>query len=50
MEVDATLPFPVGLVSVGFSSNVTPGGDHVTVLDAEQVELFAVKGTKKNPQ
>ena len=38
MEVDATPPSSVGLVSVGISSDVIPGGDHVTVMDFEQVE------------
>ena len=49
VEVDATLPSPVGSVSVGISPGVTPGGDHVAVLDTEQVDLIAVKGTKLNP-
>ena len=37
VEVDATLPSPVGSVSFGMSSNATPGGDHVAVLDAEHI-------------
>jgi len=50
VEVDATLPSPAGLVSVRISPEVTPGGDRVAVLDAKQVELFAVKRTKLNTQ
>ena len=50
MEVDTTPPSSVDSVSVGISPDVTPGGDRVAVLDAEQVELFAAKRTKKNPQ
>ena len=53
MEVDATPPSPVGSVSVKTSSDVTPGGDHETKGDAEQVEdivkdveVLAVIGTK----
>ena len=57
MEIDVTLPSPVGLVSVKTSPDVTPGGDHVARVDAEQVEninenvkLFAAIGTKIKPR
>ena len=50
MKVDAIPPSPVGSVSVGISLDVTPGGDRVAVLDAEHVELFVAKETKKKPQ
>ena len=53
VKVNATPPSPVGSVSVGISPDMTPGRDHVTDLDVEQVEgnvdLVVVKGTKKNP-
>ena len=56
VDVDTT-PTPVGSVSIRTSPNVTPGGDHVTSFDAEQVEdidenvkLFAAIGTKINPR
>ena len=29
-------------------TGLTPGGDHVAVMDTEQAELVAVKGTKLN--
>ena len=48
MKIDATLPSPVGSVSVGISLDVTPGGDLVSILDAEQVDLIVVKRTKLN--
>jgi len=35
VEVDATPPPPVGLVSVRTSPDVTPGEDHVANSDAE---------------
>ena len=38
VEVDATLPIPVGSLSVRTSPDVTPDGDHVVSFDAEQVE------------
>jgi len=38
VEVDATLPPPVGSVSVTTSLDVTPCGDLVASFDAEQVE------------
>jgi len=50
VEIDTTPPSPVGSVSVEISSDVTPGVDHVTVMDTEQVELVTAKGTKLNPQ
>jgi len=54
MKVDATPPFPDGSVSVEISLNVTPGGDHVASLDAEQIEgkadLVVAEETKKNLQ
>ena len=56
MEVDATLPSPVGSVSLKISLDVTPGGDHTISFDAEHVEninenveLFAAIRTKINP-
>ena len=55
VEVDATPPLSIGLVSVKTSPDVTPGGDHITNFDAEQIEdihenvkLFAVIETKIN--
>ena len=57
MEVDATLPSPVGSESVKTSPDVKPGGDHVAKVDTEQVEdidenieLFATIGTKIKPR
>ena len=57
MEVDATLPSPVGSVSVKTSPDMTPGGDHVARVDTEQVEdidenveLLAAIGTKVKPR
>ena len=57
VEVDDTPPPPVGSVSVRTSPDVTPGVDHVASFDVEQVEdidenveLFAVIGTKINPR
>jgi len=38
VEVDATPPSPVGSASEKTSPDVTPGGDHVSRIDAEQVE------------
>ena len=48
VEVDATPPSLVGSVPVGISPGVTPGGDHVVVMDTEPVELFVAKGTTLN--
>ena len=57
MEVDATPSSPVGLALEETSPDVTPGGDHDTKVDAEQVEdivedveLFAAIGTKVKPR
>ena len=50
MEVDATPPPPIDSVSVEISSDVTLGGDQVAIIDTEQVELVAAKGTKLNPR
>jgi len=50
VEVDATLPSPIGSVSVEISSGVTLSGDHVAVMDTEHVELVVAKGTKLDPQ
>ena len=57
VEVDATPPFPVGSASVKTSPDVTPGGDHVARVDAEQVEdidenvkLFVTIRTKVKPR
>jgi len=56
VEVDATPPSPVGLASKKTSPDVTPDGDHVARVDAEQiedinenVELFATIGIKVKP-
>ena len=53
VEVDITLPPPIGSVSIRTSLDVTPGGDHVASFDVEQVEdidknvkLFAATETK----
>ena len=53
VEVDATPPSPVGLVSVKTSPDVTSGGDHAAKIDTEQVEdidkiveLFVAIGPK----
>ena len=43
MDVDAIPPSPVGSVLVGISPNVTAGGDHVAVLNAEQIDLLQRK-------
>ena len=57
MEVDATPPSPVDLVSVKTSPDVTPGGDHLARVDTKQVEdivenveFFAAIGTKIKPR
>ena len=57
MEVDATPPSSVGSASVKTSPDVTPGGDHVARVNAEQVKnidenvkLFAAIGTKVKPR
>ena len=50
MEINATPLSPVGSVSVGILLDVTPGGDHVVVLNAEQIDLFAAKESKLNPR
>ena len=53
VEVDATPPSPVTLVSFGILPDATPGGDYVAGLDAEQVEekvdLIVAIETKVNP-
>ena len=52
VEVDATLYYPVGLLSYGIPSVVTPGGDRLADMDTEPVEKVdsdAVRGTKGNP-
>ena len=56
VEVNATPLSPVDSVSVKASPDVTPGGDHIARVDAEQVEdidenveLFAAIGTKLKP-
>jgi len=38
VEDDATPYSPVGSVSFGISSNVTPGGDHAVGWDVKHVE------------
>jgi len=55
VEVDITLPPPIGSVSIRTSLDVTPGGDHMANFDADQVEdidenvkFFAAIGTKIN--
>ena len=57
VEVDATPLSLIGSVSVKTSPDVTPGGDHVARVDAEQVEdivedveLFVAIGTKVKPR
>jgi len=57
VEVNATSSPLVCSISVRISSDVTPGGDRATVLDAEQVEdidedveLFTVIRTMMNPR
>ena len=50
VKVGATPPSPVISVLAGISPDETPGGDHVAVMDMEQVELVATKGTKLNPR
>jgi len=50
VEVDATPPSPVDSVLVGISLDVTPGGDHVVVMDTEHVELIGAKEIKLNPR
>ena len=57
VEVDATLPSSVDSISVRTSPDVTPGGDHIAMVDTQQVEdidenveLFAAIGTKIKPQ
>ena len=50
VEVNATPPPPVGSVLVEISPDVTLGGDHVGIMDIEQVELVAAKRIKLNPQ
>ena len=37
VEIDATAPSPVASISIGISPDVTPGRDHVAVMDTEQV-------------
>ena len=56
VEVDATLPSPVGSALEKTSPDVTPGGDHVARVDAKQVEdivedveLYAAIETKVEP-
>jgi len=43
VEVDATSPTPVDSVSVRISPDMTPGGDHVAVMNTKQVELVVAK-------
>ena len=54
MEVDATPSSQVGTISIEISSYVTPGGDNIAGLDAEQIEkdieLFATIWIKMNPR
>ena len=53
MESDATPCYPVGLVSSGISSVVTPDEDRVANMDTEYVKKFGpivARGTKRNPQ
>jgi len=38
VKVDATQPSLIGSISIGILSDVTPDGDRVIVLDAEQVK------------
>jgi len=51
VEIDATLHCPVGSVSTGIPSAVTPGGDRVADMNIEHIEndsSDAVRGTKGN--
>ena len=55
MEVDATPPPLVGTISVEISSDVIPDGDHIAMMDTEQVEQVAVNwvsisGVDKSPK
>ena len=50
VKIDATPPSPVSSISIGISPDLTPGGDHLAVMDTKQVELVAAKGTKLNSQ
>ena len=51
VQVDATPPSSDGSVSVEISPDLTPSGDQVASLDAEQIErnvdLVAAEGAKK---
>ena len=49
VDVDATPLSPVDSVWIRISLDVTLGGDHVALLDVEQVDLFTTKGAKLNP-
>jgi len=51
VESDATPHCPVGSISFGISPVVTPGGDHVALLDTEHVRdvvHVAARKTKLN--
>jgi len=53
VELDATSYCPVGLVSSGIPSIVTPSGDRVADMDSEHVEKDGsdvARGTKGNPR
>jgi len=52
MDIDATPHCPVGSVSSGIPSVMTPGGDQVADMNAKHFEkdgLDAARGTKENP-
>ena len=53
VESDVSPRCPIGSVSFGISPVVTPGGDHVTLLDTEHVENvvpIAARRAKLNPR
>jgi len=50
VEVNTTPSSLVGSVSVGILPDVTPDGDRAAMLDAEQVDLIALKETNLNPR
>jgi len=49
VEINATPPSSVDSVSLG-SHWMSPGRDHVAVMDTKQVELVAAKRTNLNPR
>ena len=49
VEINTTPQSPIGSISVRISPVMTPGRDHIAVMDTEQVELVATNGTQLNP-